>query len=303
MTCVLMGEAQNSPDGKWTSDGFEGHRYFKVLSNSFLDGQLTAINAVGIRWGNQYVFGNEIMARANAKDFSAKRIEPNSLIWLVDVIYRTPSNRNKDKPDDQHSDPKFDAPKVRITSEEKQIAATELDDDDNESSITASNGEPFLDPPSKEDVRRILTITINQDISTPTEALIAQYQNHINSDEFWGQDPYTYKCKTIDPTLKTRNLPDGTAINYLEVDYVFSFKWDSWDVSLQDMGSYSLDDFGNKLPFLTAAGTPYIGLLNGSGGESATPVNLPPKRIYSLAAFAGLNLPQSFAQCIPFPSN
>lgn len=166
----------------------------------------------------------------------------------------------------------------------------------------ASNGEIFVPPPEMDESHLIMTITRNEDITAPHPALAITYQDVVNSDIFWGALPGQCKCKSITVQRQVKQFPDGSALPYLRVTYIFHFK-SSWNIQLLDKGTWYWYQQTNASPVreqkkVTSDGQPVDCLLDGKGGllpKGASPVFLTISP-YGQLPFSALNLPQSFQQ-------
>lgn len=152
----------------------------------------------------------------------------------------------------------------------------------------------------------VLTISRNEVITTTVMTLANLYQNAINEDVFWGNDPKQWKCNGIKIKRMTRMLPSGLQVVYLRVTYVFHSRYPSWNISPLDNGpnyrSSALN--GTRVAFMTKDKVPYRGLLDGNGlalADNAEPVYLgypnngDGYKVYRTVPFGSLNLPGSFA--------
>jgi hypothetical protein len=169
--------------------------------------------------------------------------------------------------------------------------------------LQASNGQIFDPPPEMDQSRLILTITRNEDISTPHLALSMIYLDKLNADVFWGATSGQVKCKNITTQRQVQQLPDGSQFTYLRSTYTFEFR-QSWDIQLLDKGSFYMhqvtmaDPTPQPVHFHSIEGQPIDGLLDGNGGKLAdggNPIWLT-VRPYDSLPFTYLNLPQSFLQ-------
>lgn len=167
----------------------------------------------------------------------------------------------------------------------------------------ASNGEIFVPPPEMDASRLILTITRNEDISSPHPALALAYQDSLNSDIFWGAAPGQCKVMSITAQRQTKQLPDGSVVVYLRCTYQFQFR-PFWDIQLLDKGNFYFaatsmaDPTPARYAFQSREGQPIEGLLDGNGqklADGGNPVFLS-IRPYRSLPFAALNLPNSFLQ-------
>ncbi len=299
MSIVSVSQAPDSPTMSVDKDGNVSIKTtWKVISNDITDDVTDIIAATGLPpYYSSYPDYDEAVANV----FSVKRIIGNSTAWLVEITFNTPTDNN------QHADPTQDLPTISISTENYQVAANDVSDPDADA-IVNSFGDPYEPQPAADAGRVIIRIKRNEDISTDVASLISQYQDHVNSLDYWGFTAHTVKCQNINANgPKIRNQPDGTQIYYIDMEYVFSIMPSrGWDITLLDQGM-NYNDAGQTLTFKSQDGVPKIGLLNGSGGAATggpppTPVFLDPIQIYPAVDFAALGLPEAFVDAVPRPT-
>lgn len=279
-------------------------RRFLVEADSYTDGPLGAYNAVGIpRPGTNYVFGTEFHLRSKAREYSAERKEPNSLIWIVEVKYSVKAD--EDEEDNPQNDPLLESPEITLTTERVEEAILGSYDQSTGGlwgeGLLNSASEPFNPPPVRDVVRQKLEITINRDISFPVAATIENYLNRVNSAAFFGWEAGSVKFQGLSASKQTRKLEfDGETYyqDYLKLTYTFE-KRDTWKLKILDAGSYYIDGT-DKIYFKTADGQSYIGLLDGAGGDNGDTEVFLTKKIYEEKSFAPLDLPSSFEEAKAF---
>ena len=135
-----------------------------------------------------------------------------------------------------------------------------LVNDQNGVAVVNSSNEQFDPPVEYDDSRPTLTMTRNE--LAPPDALAADYKDVCNSDSWYGQAAYTWKCGGI----KYQRAYENNVL-YWKVTYIFHLNPLGWYERVLDRGSFWIGDDG-KTPkkFYASDGTviPY-GLLNGEG--------------------------------------
>lgn len=244
------------------------------------------------------------LTEAVATNQSCRRDKDNSTVWIVNIDFVTPDDDGQQ----QHADPTQDLPTIDITTENYQVAASDVSGADGQP-ITNSFGDPFEPQPSADAGRVIIRIKRNESIQTDVAALINQYQDYVNSLDFWGFSSHKVKCQNINSQgPKSRNLPDGSKFFYLEMTYTFAvMPKRGWDLVLLDQGQNYRDGMGNTQTFKANDGVPKIGLLDGTGlaatgGPPIPPVFLSPITIYPTVDFHALGLPEAYTDAIPYPT-
>ena len=101
----------------------------------------------------------------------------------------------------------------------------------------------------------------------------------------------------IDAVSQFKRLSDGSKVDYRRTTYRIEHKPSKYDIELADVGDFYLDGTNDsKIYFKSEDGIPYVGRLDGSGGEldgTSDTIYLPPKKPYKLADWSALNLPSS----------
>lgn len=302
MAIVDVGIHPDSGKATLDKDKFSYSKSYRVISNSFGDDEVTIAAAPGIP--TMYSPHPEFHF-AVVKSISASRDPQASTVWKVDVTWETPSNKDKDDKDDQHSDPKQDLPIVTWNFENYQVAAVESDNPFMSAIVNSAN-EVFDPVPQMDKSRIIITIKKNYDVASGVEQQVMLFHDTINLDTWWGFMPGQVKCQgaAIDG-IKMRQQAQGGVIYYLEVTWTFAcLPQDTWNLTLLDVGSYYNDANGKPQEFLTTDGHPRLGFLDGRTGAISpddAPHYIAPIRIYINHAFGSLNLPQSFAAALQMP--
>ncbi len=312
MSIVAVTERPDSPQGDFDLNKHSLTRKFLVQSNDVNDGPLTVGSAAGIpKLFSLYRFGNENHLYARLRHIDCERIQPGSLYWEVTCKYETPADEEggnkaggvEREKEGQNDQPLLMLPEIETSFETYQEVVWYVYNATTKAlePCKASNGQVFDPPPTRDRSRLNLTITRNEDISTPVLATAVAYQDAVNSDYWWGLAPGTWKVQAITVHRETKQLSNGSIFPYLRVSYKFQAR-QTWDTQLLDAGTYYKNDLGGappvvqKIRFLTTDGHPTTGPLDGHGNklaEGATPVFLT-FRFYPRLPFGNLLLPQSF---------
>jgi hypothetical protein len=316
-------EAPNSPSGKISRDQRTFTRTFIVEVNSAFDGPAVVYGAIGLpRVWQLYVTPNESDLYARCRTVTPKRVANNSYLWTVECEYETPDEKQVIKEQQGSADnPLLDLPQISLTHESYQAPCRYAirTTDGKVVNVRTSADEELSPLPKRDESRTVLTITRNEDISTPIAATSQTYLDVINSDVFWGAGAHTAKIKAISASREVKNTTALVPIIYLKCTYVIEFRRDptggtgpavfntGWDISILDSGyKYKDAATGKILNFLTDNGQPTRGLLDGTGHKQTAldpgdPNGIQLKPVYSAALqiyvempFAALNLPQSF---------
>lgn len=283
MADVLLGLLPDSGEGEAGLDSSKITRKYLV----YLDDISKEVDSATTVSGLPTLFdAHPTFPYCRVRSISGQR-RGNSSYWEVTVNYTSP-----DKPteDEENDDPELDLATLNISYEDREEPVTGTLNTSRvyQAGIRNSAGEVFEPTPTRIVSNLILTITQNYGTDYAFLDTALSYMDCINSDTFLGLAAKTCRIVSVSPKVANRN-----DVSYLEVIFVIKVK-PTWDLQLLDYGSYYLDS-GNKVAFKTQDGEARTGLLNGSGGESATPVFLPDQQIYTKIAFSGLGLPSSLS--------
>jgi len=315
---MVIGFANELPDSPVGSFSFNKHtltRTFRVQTDNYNDGPLVVTAAIGIprMWGlytGPVVAGasepHEFHLYARCKKIDAKRMDKNSLYWIVTCNFETPDpdeqkGDSKRENDGQQDNPLLRYPEVSTHMENFQVPLYFIyDSDGNMKPAMASNRQVYNPPPMKELSRFHLTITRNEDINSAHPATGIAYASSVNSDIFWGQGPGIWRCMNITATKQNHQLSNGSQFPYLKVQYQFVANPLGWVLQILDAGTFYIDSVsGKKLKFIGDDGHPLgTGPLNGNG-DKLPPGDTPVFNLFSVypkLPFSKLNLIQSFPQ-------
>lgn len=274
-------------------------RQFWVQLASYSDDPALAINAVGIPKRLQaYCTASHTDLWSWCDTISAERNRDNPKVVEVECHYTT-VEINIDLSGNMDS-PLLERPEIEFGFESKQKALYGYPDPQQayqgggkpttSSGITNSAGEPF-DPPVEIEVSYpVLTITRNEPTFFPN--LAVQFQDAVNSDNFWGVNPHCARVKAIRGTKQY-----GKGQNYWKVTYTIAFNRETWDLQILDIGTYYIDasDGNLKKKFYTDVPDkqPKVGNLTAVGDDGGATIHFKTfSKIYREEVFALLNLPQ-----------
>lgn len=272
-----------------TRDGLSMTREFLVNTDDLRDGPITVLNAPGLPLvGNSYAAATESHPYLFCVRRRPDRVNPKSSQWVVACEYETPTTQLQ-RPDT----PEFELPSIRTDS---YPTHEELEEDLDGVRIANGAGDPFR-PAYRRTVHwPTLFISRNEPVNSPILATQKAYQGRISSDVFWGDPAGKWLCARIRSNLVTRLLSNGTKYPYLRVDYEFHYA-DTWQYEPLNKGYYYLNGAGKRLAFKTADGREYEGLLAENGQTTIVPHYME-FRVTPSAAFAGLQLPQSYLDAV-----
>lgn len=285
-------ESPNSPEMR-QGDTSTFIRRFKVDAGNKNIGPIDVLGATNLPQRHAlYAFNAESHSLARVVERIPRRITPGSDIWEVEILYEA-------KEEETFDNPLAELPIVDVDGETiQELVKGSIDNMDAwEDGIRNSAGELINPPPMRDVNRPILTITRNEDITTDVGLIIRTYANAVNSDTFWGSAAGSALMKAPKVSRQVKEVDDeGLEFVYLTITYriVFSVDEFGWDLAQLDHGNYYINNASQKIYFKTDDGHPFIGLLDGMGDQSNTPVYLDPIRLYKRATFGDLSLPDSF---------
>ena len=187
--------------------------------------------------------------------------EQTSKIWHVAATFK---NNLENQP--ENDPPNFITPSWSWGFEvvEEPLLEDAIEDD---KPIENSAGERF---PTVTAPVAVPVLTIKRNEFDFSGERILTYLNHVNSDEFWGADPYQAFMAGVTASQTTVNEQ-----KMWEVQYIIKFKMDEygWRLRLLDHGHYSkgapdIDGVYAKQPFGDTAQQQLLGNLDGEGGPN-----------------------------------
>lgn len=257
------------------SDGRTNHDYtrtFLVNTLNPLAGPITAMMAVGINLGDQYVSFADHDDYSFCSNLTATGDDTYGNLWTVTVQYS-----KYDRSYNQEN-PLYNAP---VISWEMDKWTKPIDEDINGYPILNSASCPY-DPAIERDMSRpVLRIVrsealeaglTNPDTGDPIPvfdpAWTFSYCDNVNDASWAGADAYMVKLDSINAT----QMYDPGCGKYMQVSYEFAFAaGDSWKKKVLDAGLYYLDDDDKLAPILDADGSPVTTPVPLDDGEPVPP--------------------------------
>lgn len=293
-------EMPNSPEGSIQDGKASFTRRFQVQTDSYSDGPMTVLQALGLPYINSvFTFGNE-GHYARCQSVAPTRLAPNSLYWEVEASYETQDPSKPEQREGQHESPLIELPDISTSFErfDKVIYSVYNTSTEEIEPCKASNGQIFDPPPTKDESRLVLTISRNEPLTAQWLPLSVIFQDAVNEDTFWGSAPGTAKVSSITAQRMTKPLQSGLPFAYLKTTYVIHFRNEGWDLQLLNHGDYYITSGENvkKIMFQGEQGQPIKGLLdeNGDRLEDGADPEFLTFRVYKRLPFALMNLPSSF---------
>lgn len=201
-------------------------RLFTVVTDSPLTGGLAILESNGVpAIGDIYVGPDgEFDAQSICKSVQPKQDSENPVLWEVSAEYGAPQANQ----DQQNQNPLLRPAVITWGFNKFQRPVWR---DVNNKAILNSVGFYFDPAIEIDDSRPILTITRNEPVFNP--GLAIQYQNAINSDNFFGASPGQCKVAGISAQSQTEN-------NYFfwQISYEFEFRRDLWQLQILNQGRY-----------------------------------------------------------------
>lgn len=225
-------------------------RTYLVTTNDRQDGPLT-VAAELPNIGDFYVTTNESDFGARVSAIDIDTVDSNPFLWRATVEYSNRQREDHDEPepeDPTDRDPiyaiRFDKHDVPVTGpystvDPGNVSAT--------TSLTNSKKQPYNPPPTREELRPVITITVNDHNLDLLK--INAMQDCVNSAAFAGFPAKTLKLNVTGITEQFEN-----GIRYWEKTYELAHRRQTWDLFLLDHGTIP-DKEGNFKEVL---------LLNGS---------------------------------------
>lgn len=235
--------------------------------------------------GQPYDHHGVYIGHLRASSFSAERAQRNTGVWRVDVEYST------SPPDRDAENPLNDPPVISGGTTTVEVPVlNEVDHDwDQGAILTNSAGQPIDPPPTKKQPVSTLSITRNEPLSSNPRRKAPSLTGAVNNSAWGEYKKGEAQIAGISYSQEWHYPEQGEPWSYWNVTYSIEGFPGGHQLSIVDKGDYYREN-GEEKDFLTAEGNPYVGLLDGNGGKSGSPVFLE-KQIYPEIAFSSLNLP------------
>lgn len=260
--------------GSISDAGVEYEATFQVLTTDKSDGPAIVALANGIpRYGDVYSVGNEIDFGIRAKSIVPTQDDKSPFRWEVRVVYS--SNLGEDPDQILQPDPTLRPAIVRWLHEE---ATEPMERDANGVLVATVLGEVFRPLPERTVYRPVLHVERNYLFFNDT--LQFSYLDSVNSDNFLGGAPGTWRCKLlqVDPEFK-----NGFA--YKRVIAEFVYKHDLWEITRLHEG-FRFRASAATTSFTEISGRKIPVFLDSTGVKATTPsyLTFQPHRSISFSA-------------------
>lgn len=273
MAVTLQGIRPGFPKAEFSLSERKYTVQWLVISDNYNDGPMVAQSASGLPAAySTYSIGTDADVYARIREWSAWRIEDNSLEWIVQAVYSTPPIKESERRgagEGSHQDnnnayqnPLNELPVAKTTMVERDRLITRVFNLQTGFYNPPMNSacEPFNPPPSYKTYDLQLTISRNEAVSSLHPALGVQFAGAVNADWFWGLSPGTWICKGIAAENQWRQVQGGTEYGYMRVEYTFQARPEGWDIFVLDAGDYFCPPLGS--------GSGCSGFASGFGGNS-----------------------------------
>lgn len=217
--------AITSWDGNESTDDIEYRISYLVTTDDKDDGPSVVKAAMPVLLDDGYASGNDVDSLATLVSVSVTQVDSGDFNhWAVDTIYKSNERR---------TDPLLEPVQESVSWNGVEVETFRFFDG---SPILNTAGMMLDLPVAKVDNRPVVTYTVNQ-LLFPF-ALAAQVRNSVNASLWKGFAPRTAKLQS----MQTERVFDGKFGVYYKVSYVFEINPETYDLSVDSMGIYQLED-------------------------------------------------------------
>lgn len=203
----------------------EYRRFFMVESNLTSELEALVATAPGIPF---YGEAHPSDLGAFAKEYTLTREPDNRFIWYVEVLYDSTVESKEREP----ADPLDRTPKVSWESTQTQKFIWKDRDGD---AIKTEAGEYFIDTPTIDEVRWVITIESNETAPTDLTWLLT-YPNTLN-DSSVTVDGVSFSAETLKCQGVTISSPQiENNVTHRKVKVVLHYNPDGWDLEILHRG-------------------------------------------------------------------
>ncbi|QDV24381.1 hypothetical protein [Aureliella helgolandensis] len=235
---------------------------YLVIADNKTQGPIEIWSTVGLpRVGvSTYSYAGEIDSAAVCKRKVPKRDPKQSLVWIVRVEFdNDPRSKSQENEDDYPE--AISRPPIISWDSEYGEEILHKDYSTPPKDVLNSAGLPF-DPPIVEPViYPVLTVERYQAVFSP--ATILAYENHSNSDEFYGADPGHALVAKIAATQVVED-----AVKLWKVTYRIRFATEGFDAKPLNQSSHYRTPGDEVLHAFIKDKVPYIGNLKSDGDQA-----------------------------------
>jgi len=206
-------------------------RSFLVKAGSLSESLIVISNAPGIALKDAHPENDKI----KAMEYDVKCVDDSGLLYQVDFKYYAPP------PDLQEDDGGLPPPgaiegfgKKPIWTAGSSVTTGPVLKEIDGTPIKNSAGDPYEDI-TKEFAEFRLGVTMYAFTAKDWQGLAYLCTNAINSQEWNGGQPETWKCQGCSAQLVTESL-NGSSYTLWEINWEFAYRADKWNLQLIDIG-------------------------------------------------------------------
>lgn len=238
MTATVRGISVGGRTGSINQDGEREYSVvYKVTTDDKRDGPSVVRTAFGIpNVGDTYQPGNDLDVAAVVVSKEATQGD-SPWDWAVEVRYST--NPGERAPS-AFENPLDQPPELTYSFQERRVLVPGTHNDPRApaspgtwyNGVYAPNGELFQPQPEVDVSEPVLHVRRN--VATIVPAVLMGLANCVNYDLWQGAEPRQLRLK---PPTAVRKWHKNSGY-YWEVDYAIEFRWETWDVTLRNDGTY-----------------------------------------------------------------
>lgn len=206
-------------------------RSFLVKASSLGESLIAISNAPGIKLKDPHPENAEI----RAMEYDVKCVDDSGLLFQVDFKYYAPP------PDLSDDDGGLPPPgsiegfgKKPTWTAGSSVSAQPVNRDIGGNKILNSAGD-WLEDVQADQAEFRLGVTLYAFTAAEWTAWAMDYTNAVNSDQWNGGAPQTWKCQGCSAQLVTESL-NGTSFTLWEINWEFAYKKTGWQLQLLDVG-------------------------------------------------------------------
>lgn len=198
----------------------------------------------GVNIGDAYPGDPEL----KASRFRVRASDSSGLLWTVTWEYKPDPGTPAEPPDPQNP-PQGVPGKPDIWSGSSSVVTVPIYKDRDGNVIKNTAGDPLEDVTAEQAEER-LSLTRTYETHGAWMGAAKGYTNAINSDQWNGGEPGTWKCQGCSKKLNIEKTEQGTFI-YWEVTWEFAWRRDGWQPKPWNIGFHELsaqDENGETIP-------------------------------------------------------
>jgi len=237
MTATLRGISIDGREASINKDTTEYTVVYKVTTDDKDDGPGVVLGASGLpAIGDLYQAGNDFDPNAVVVSKTPRQLD-SPTEWEVDVTASTEVEEDPaetvENPLDKPAELSYGLTHRRILVPGRYATPdAPPTDKDFDAGVLAPNGEPFVPQPEMDIAEPTLVVVLNV-ASLPA---IMAIQNTVNATDFEGAEPRQLRL-----TATAKRLWHKLVGNYWGMQYTFHYKFDTWDIQIQNQGTFYWD--------------------------------------------------------------